>query len=218
MVTLSSQFGPRRVRREATLNDDERGLPRRAGPLAALLSLLVAAPGGPGSLRRDPEGRPGDRRGRRPRGGDPGGGRPVPRLHARPASPDRGGRSRSPGGGPLGADGGRKAVRRLLHGHRRSGPGGDVLGARVRRPRDARDHLAGRGVAPAGTRSRRGALAASAKCPASLPWVETRATLEITHEPTGPWADPAGDPRNGRPEEGSSNTRGHSWGIGSAGA
>ena len=63
----------------------------------------------------------------------PGGGRPVPDcMHDQPhltftRRPRRAGR------GPLGADGHRHAVGRLLHGHRRPGPGRDLLRARGRR-------------------------------------------------------------------------------------
>ena len=156
-----------------------------------------------------------------PETGDPGRGhrrgagigRPVPRLHARPAPSDLPGRPGRPDRGPLGADGRRHPLGRLLHGHRRPGPGRDLLRA-PRRPSSsptapsatpatreffthvrfhkhdeerivvhllvelyarsaeeatevledaargaARDHLAGRGVPPAGARLRRGALA-----------------------------------------------------------
>ena len=172
--------------------------------LAALLPLLVPGPRGAGPLRGDPQDRPRHRRARGSRRRDPGGGRAVPGLHARPAPPRLRQRPRRADRGPLGADGRRHALGRLVHGDGRRrrrrellGPGGGrrallrrvrrprrarVLhpralpqargrrahhrapagralralagggdrGARVRRPRRAADHLAGRGVAPAG--------------------------------------------------------------------
>ena len=106
---------PVRVARRATLNGHEPRLFRAGAP-----GCGATAAGRSGSRRRsttrDPQGRSRERRGRRPRRGDPGGRGPVSRLHARPASPDRRGRARCPGRGSLGAHGRGQAIRGLLHG------------------------------------------------------------------------------------------------------
>ena len=106
-----------------------RHVDRRTDPIvAALLSLLVAGPRGPGPLRGHPSHRPGHRQARRRRGRTAGGRRAVPGLHARSAAPDLPQRPHRAGRGPLGADGRRDAVGRLLHRDRRRRVGRDLLG------------------------------------------------------------------------------------------